>query len=225
VLYQTTGWISHPRVSPKGDLVAFIDHPIRRDDGGSVMVVDRDGKRRTLAGVFSSLQGLAWAPTEEVWFTGTRSGGNRAIHAVSLTGRERLLARVTESLTIQDIASDGRTLVSHDVIRIGVLGKAAGETTERDLSWLDWSAAFDLSHDGRTLLFNERAGIGPGLLLLHPRGRTAPPPVRSATPAARRRSRRRHWVNGIRSTSRRGSAAALVYPTGAGRRSSADGTS
>src|SRR5262249_30787136 len=163
VLYQTTGWISHPRVSPKGDLVAFIDHPIRRDDGGSVAVVDRSGNRRVLAGIFSTVQGLAWSPNgKEVWFTGTRVGGNRAIHAVSLSGVERLLARVTESLTIQDIAADGRTLVSHDVIRIGVLGKAVGETAERDLSWLDWSAAFDLSKDGKTLLFNETGeGSGP----------------------------------------------------------------
>ena len=26
-LYQTGGWIGHPRVSPKGDLIAFADHP------------------------------------------------------------------------------------------------------------------------------------------------------------------------------------------------------
>jgi Tol biopolymer transport system component len=214
VLYQTTGWISHPRVSPKGDLVAFIDHPIRRDDGGSVMVVDRDGKRRTLAGVFSSLQGLAWAPTEEVWFTGTRSGGNRAIHAVSLTGRERLLARVTESLTIQDIASDGRTLVSHDVIRIGVLGKAAGETTERDLSWLDWSAAFDLSHDGRTLLFNESGeGSGPAYSCFI-RGTDGSPPVRLGDGTATSLSPDGHWV--AANTPRADPPQLWIYPTGAG---------
>src|SRR5262249_59681648 len=41
VLYQTTGCISHPRLSPNAVLVAFIDHPIRRDDGGSVAVVAR----------------------------------------------------------------------------------------------------------------------------------------------------------------------------------------
>ncbi len=34
VLYQTAGWISHPRVSHDGTLVAFIDHSQRRDDGG-----------------------------------------------------------------------------------------------------------------------------------------------------------------------------------------------
>src|SRR5208282_5223239 len=35
VLYETSGWISHPRVSRKGDLVAFLDHPLPGDDGGS----------------------------------------------------------------------------------------------------------------------------------------------------------------------------------------------
>ncbi len=44
VLYETAGWISHPRVSPKGDLVAFLDHPIARDDGGSVAVVGGFGR-------------------------------------------------------------------------------------------------------------------------------------------------------------------------------------
>jgi eukaryotic-like serine/threonine-protein kinase len=164
VLYQTVGWISHPRVSPKGDLVAFLDHPIRRDDGGSVMIVDRSGKRKTLAGVFASVQGLAWSPDgSEIWFTGTMVGGNRAIHAVTLSGSQRLLARVTESLTLQDIAKDGRALVSHDVIRIGVLGRGPGEAKERDLSWLDWSSVFDLSADGKSILFSETGeGSGPG---------------------------------------------------------------
>ena len=41
VLYETSGgWISYPRVSPKGDYVAFIDHPNQGDDGGAVAVVD-----------------------------------------------------------------------------------------------------------------------------------------------------------------------------------------
>ena len=35
VLYETTGYLSHPRVSPKGDAIAFLDHPIFGDDRGS----------------------------------------------------------------------------------------------------------------------------------------------------------------------------------------------
>ena len=49
VLYETGGWVSHPRVSPKGDLVAFLDHPALGDDEGSVVVVDRAGKSTVLS--------------------------------------------------------------------------------------------------------------------------------------------------------------------------------
>jgi serine/threonine protein kinase len=34
VLYETGGWIGHIRVSPKGDYIAFLDHPIQGDDSG-----------------------------------------------------------------------------------------------------------------------------------------------------------------------------------------------
>ena len=39
LVYETSGWVSHVRVSPDGDLVGFIDHPTPQDDGGSVAVV------------------------------------------------------------------------------------------------------------------------------------------------------------------------------------------
>ena len=46
ILYETSGgWISYPRVSPKGDIVAFMDHPNQGDDGGSVAMVDVSGKK------------------------------------------------------------------------------------------------------------------------------------------------------------------------------------
>jgi Tol biopolymer transport system component len=44
-----------------------------------------------------------------------------------------------------------------------MLVRIAGETQERDVSWLDWSAISDLSPDGKTLLFFESGeGGGPG---------------------------------------------------------------
>jgi Tol biopolymer transport system component len=215
VLYLTNGWISHPRVSPQGDSVAFLDHPIRRDDGGSLVVVDRSGRKTTLAGVFASVQGLAWSRDgQEVWFTGTRVGGNRAIHSVNLAGSERLLARVTESLTLQDIAKDGRVLVSHDVIRIGVLGRGPGEAKERDLSWLDWSAAFDLSSDGKTLLFAETGeGSGPRYSCFV-RGTDGAPPVRLGDGVAMSLSPDARWVTA--NTPREEHPKLWLYPTGAG---------
>src|SRR5262249_42950922 len=54
MLYETDGWISHPRISPNGDAVAFMDHPIIGDDGGAVAMVDRSRNKKTLASDFST---------------------------------------------------------------------------------------------------------------------------------------------------------------------------
>jgi WD40 repeat protein len=163
VLYETAGWISHPRVSPKGDLVAFLDHPVHGDDGGAVAVVDSAGKKTTLPGAFETIQGLAWSPHGEIWFTAARTGANRALYASTVSGKLRLLSRVTGILTLHDVARDGRVLMTHDTNRQEIFGLVPGLEKERDLSWLDWSSAVDISADGKSLLFFESGeGGGPG---------------------------------------------------------------
>ncbi len=161
VLYTTTGWISHPRVSPKGDLVAFFDHPNYGDDRGSLAFIDRAGKKKTLSEGWSSEEGLAWSLSgEEVWFTATDVGLDRRLYAVTLSGQLRQVLRVPGTLTLQDIFRDGRILLTRETIRSGIIGLAPGETKERDLSWHDFSIAVDLSNDGKTLLFSEQGGGG-----------------------------------------------------------------
>ncbi len=164
VLYETAGWISHPRVSPNGHLIAFVDHLARGDDGGKVAVSNLSGEVKHLTGSFESAQGLAWSPGgKEIWFTAATTGGNRAVWAVTPSGRSRLLTRGTAPLTIQDVSQDGRVLMLQDTSRVGMLIRLAGEEKERDLSWLDWSIVADLTPDGKTLLFFESGeGGGPG---------------------------------------------------------------
>ncbi len=157
VLYETAGWVSHPRVSPKGDLVAFLDHPQFGDDAGSVALIDRNGKKTTLSAGWTSAQGLAWSPSgEEIWFTATEGGSNRALHAVTRSGRQRLVARSPGVLTLQDISADGRALINHSSERIGMVGLGA-DGKAQNLSWLDWSRAPCLSEDGGTVAFTEEA--------------------------------------------------------------------
>jgi eukaryotic-like serine/threonine-protein kinase len=162
MLYQTSGWISHPRVSRKGDLIAFLDHGLPGDDAGSVKIVDLSGNVKTLAAGFQTAQGLAWsADGREIWFTAAVLGLKRAIYAVTLGGRQRLIARVPGTLLLQDIWQDGRVLLAKDAWRRELIGLVAGESKERDLSWLDYSYPSDLSADGKVLLFTE-AGEGGG---------------------------------------------------------------
>jgi len=162
VLYEADGWIGHLRVSPKGDLVAFLDHPQHRDDGGSVATVDLAGKKTVLSSGWDSIQGLAWSPAgDEIWFTATRTGGDRSLYAVDLSGKVRILARVPGELTLLDVGKEGNVLLTRGIDRAGIVGLAPGETKERDLSWLDWSTPGDLSADGKTVLFSE-AGEGGG---------------------------------------------------------------
>ncbi len=161
VLYQTGGWLSHPRVSPKGDRVAFIEHPVRRDDAGSIAEVDLSGNKKTLSTGWETAWGLGWSPNgSEIWFSSTRLGYGRYLSAVNLSGKERLLAREPGTLTLQDVAKDGRVLITRDVPRVGMVGVTAGSSKERDLSWLDWSAPKDLSVDGKKLLFTESGEAG-----------------------------------------------------------------
>jgi Tol biopolymer transport system component/predicted Ser/Thr protein kinase len=163
LLYEADGWIGHIRISPKADMVAFIDHPELGDDGGAVAVVDLAGKRTTLSTGWDSVQGIAWSPRgDEIWFTATRTGGDRSLYAVNLSASVRLLARVPGELTLLDVDRDGNVLLTRGNDRAGMIGLTPGETKERDLSWLDWSVPGDLSADGRTVLFGETGeGGGP----------------------------------------------------------------
>jgi serine/threonine protein kinase/Tol biopolymer transport system component len=160
VLYETGGWIGHIRVSPKGDRIAFLDHPVQGDDSGSVAVVDLAGKKTTLSTGWYSNQGLAWSPDgREVWFTGNKSGIDRALYAVTLSGKERLVARMPGTLMLLDLWKDGRALLNRASWR-RELTAASSDGKERDLTWLDYSYPADISADGQTLLFDEEGGGG-----------------------------------------------------------------
>ncbi|MBZ5679042.1 MAG: serine/threonine-protein kinase [Acidobacteriia bacterium] len=160
-LYQTGGWIGHPRVSPKGDYIAFADHPLQGDDSGSLAIVDLAGNKKMLSSQWFTIQGLAWAPDgKEIWFTASKSGTDRTLYATSLDGKQRIVARLPGALMLLDIAKDGRVLLVRATWRRELLGVFANDPRQHELSWLDYTYPSDLSADGKTLLFDEEGGGG-----------------------------------------------------------------
>ena len=150
------------RVAPRGDRMAFVEHRWgKTDDAGSVVVIDDQGRKVTLSAGWTAIHGLAWsADGREVWFTATKSGVSQSLHAVTLSGRERLLAQVGANLVLQDISRDGRALLTQGRVAWEVRGRLASDSAERDYSWLDGTQAAIFSRDGRSFIFNEAADGG-----------------------------------------------------------------
>ena len=195
VLYKTPGWIGDVRISPKGDMIAFLDHPVLNDDGGRVAVVDLKGNMRTLSQMWISADGLAWSPNgSEIWFTATLQGLSRDVRAVDLSGHERILARVPGTLTIFDVARDGRVLLKRDANRQEIKGFINGSTQGRELSWFDYSLPASLSPDGKLLLFAEVGEAGGATYAIYIRGTDGSPAVRLGDGNPQDVSRDGKWV-------------------------------
>ena len=171
-LYATDNVISFLRVSPDGEHVAFVeDQHGRRIPGGVVSTVDRKGTVTPLTDDWDSLRGLAWSPSGgEIWFTAAKQDGNRALRAVTMERKQRLVLEVPGSLTLWDIASDGRVLLTRDEERRAVVAVAPGDSAERDVSWFDLSGVSAISSDGRWVLCGDRFGV-------YRRGTDGSPPV------------------------------------------------
>jgi len=178
VLYESSGWISDARVSPDGQRVAFMDHPLVGDDRGTIAAVDRLRKKTTLSTEYAAEGGLAWAPGgKEIWFTAADTNF-LTLRAVSLFGKQRVVLRSAGDLELQDISKDGRVLVSSFQRRMGLIGSAPGEGQEHDWSWFDYSLLNNISPDGSKLLFSESSGAGGSLYSVFLRRTDGSPAVR-----------------------------------------------
>jgi serine/threonine protein kinase len=143
------------RVSPKGDLIAFFEHD--NDVGDyTVTVLDMKGKKLALSRGWQALGGLAWSPKgDEIWFGGAKAGGEPALRAVTLHGKERLVVETPASMLVDDITRDKKVLVTVVDTRLGISALPPGSKQESDLSWFDASRVYDISADGKTILFVE----------------------------------------------------------------------
>jgi Tol biopolymer transport system component len=157
VLYQTEGRAPYDlRVSPKGDSLAFFEYDDAIGDY-AVTVLDLHGKKRVLSRGWRVSLHLAWSPNgDEVWFGAAgRDGAKPGLQAVTLKNKERTVVETPAMMAVDDVARDGRVLATTEDSRIGISALTPDTKQERDLSWFDASHVYDISADGKTILFVE----------------------------------------------------------------------
>jgi hypothetical protein len=153
VLASSEGEIAYPRISPAGDRVAFLAWPVKSDDRGTVVIVDRSSHQQTISRTWEGVRGLAWTPGgDEVWYSAASAGTQYELWASAPGRTERRIFSAPAGLLLNDIAKDGRALVAQYERGIRVEGVFQDDATPRDLSWLNSSFAWDISNDGRNVL-------------------------------------------------------------------------
>ena len=167
-VFETTGWVSHPRISPDGKRLAFLEHPFYGNDLGHLALADANGKVARLTETWAGAQGLAWTPDgKEIWVTATitdsataSQGIQYSLFAVRPGKKPRLVYAPPMDLWLEGISATGTVLLNAVVSRSAIGGRMAGDTTDRDLStWSDEGLA-GISDDGSVFSGIEQSAAG-----------------------------------------------------------------
>ena len=163
VLFQTSGYLTYPRVSPSGELIAFMAHQLRFDNRGWVVILDRSGKTNAMSEEWTWEEGLSWTPSgKEVWFSASKSGDQVEMYALALSGSRRRLTSLPVDFLVQDIAADGRLLAHRHPTSVDIIHGRTEDKSERNLSWLGSTViATALASDGKSYLM-QFGGAGSG---------------------------------------------------------------
>jgi serine/threonine protein kinase/Tol biopolymer transport system component len=204
VLFETVWGPFNIRVSPDGRLVAFTTY----DNGSSIAVysVDRNGGKPKRLGVVSGqttsveASSLCWTHDgKEIWFRSFDTSDWNTIHAIGLSGKQRVAARFPGRVALFDIAADGRMLFSSDTGRMGIRALSPGAAEERDASILDAAQLRGISEDGSVLLANTSGESGGAKGSIYFRRLDGSAPVRLGDGVAFALSPEGKWLTGYSS--------------------------
>jgi eukaryotic-like serine/threonine-protein kinase len=158
VVFETPGYVSHLRVAPDGQRIAFLEHPLFGDNRGYLSLYDGKTARR-LTPEYAGIETLAWSPDgREIWYSGATTDTHWKIKAVDADARVardgRTVWYVPRDLLVLDIDSHGRVLLTGSDAGGALAGATSGETRDRDLNWGRWTLPGHVSRDGRTMLLS-----------------------------------------------------------------------
>ena len=148
--------LGFPRVSPDGTRVAYVRYRGPLSLVGRVEIADRSGATTVLSPEYLNIHGLCWRGNQIVYTAADDRPLFRALRTVNPGGGEsRTIVRLPGNSTVWDALPDGRLVLAQTDDHGVLMAKAPGETSERDLSWLDAPSLEDLSRDGKWVLFTE----------------------------------------------------------------------
>lgn len=215
-LYESPGQLTHVRVAPDGQRVAFLEHPERGDDRGFVSLIDAAHKHQQLTPTdgANAIEGLAWTRDgERLVYSATIAGEALQLHEISASAvRIRRLPN-TGSVTIHDIASDGRWLVTRDDQIRRTFTRPPTRDTELNISFLGGSIGPIMSGDGAQVAFSDVSSFGGNTYSTMIRASDGSAAIRLGEGFLLAFSRDKQWVlSNLPSTP----VKLMMHPTGAG---------
>jgi serine/threonine protein kinase len=161
VIAQSSGYLSDARVSPSGDAVAYMQHPVKDDDRGVVLIVDRTGHKLAQSIDYGGIEGMAWRPDgQAVRFTVSSGPSAGVVREMTRAGAERTALANAGGLTVQDESATGRMLVTQDEFPTEAFAKGPGAAAEKNFGIRDFSATPTLTDDGKYLAFSDQGSRG-----------------------------------------------------------------
>ncbi len=162
VLFSTNGWIGAPRISPAGDAIAFLEHPLLGDDRGYVSIVDMHGNAKRLTGEWAGEDGLAWSAIDnQVWFTSSSHTEQQSLRAVNRSGQQRIILSSVTELSLRDIGKNGDVLLTSMRVSTDLAMGHRGAKSLHSLDVADENAGIHgITDDGKAaaLVYSGTAG-------------------------------------------------------------------
>jgi serine/threonine protein kinase len=174
--------VLQPRVSADGQRVCFFAGRAY----GTLMVAERGRPARQIASDLGRGGSCVWnASGQEVWVSASdvlrpgESGGttHMALMTFDLNGRRRRVNTFSQHVEVQDLAPDGRMLITATTLRYSVHGSPRTDDRGIDLSAFDATRIGHVRADGNMLaLWDNSGGSGEDRIFL--RNMRGSPPVR-----------------------------------------------